>query len=185
MSTKVRIENVRLAFPALWEPKAVNAGDKPSYSAAFLMPPDHPAVPEIEKAMKQAAKDKWGDKWEAVFTSLVKGLKVCLHDGDAKAEYDGFRGHMYVSASSKSTPLVIDRNRNQLNERDGRPYAGCYVNVSLEIWAQDNNYGKRINAMLKGVQFVRDGDAFTGGGAPASPDDFDDLGDTGDDDTFI
>jgi hypothetical protein len=44
----------------------------------------------------------------------------------------------------------------------------------VEIWAQDNNYGKRINASLKGVQFVRDGDAFAGGGA-ASPDEFEDL----------
>jgi hypothetical protein len=36
----------------------------------------------------------------------------------------------------------------------------------------DNNYGKRINATLLGVQFYRDGDSFVGGGV-ASVDDFD------------
>jgi hypothetical protein len=76
---------------------------------------------------------------------------------------------------SKGRPLVIDRNRDPLTAADGKPYSGCYVNVSIDVWAQDNKYGKRINAQLKGIQFVRDGDAF-GGGAPASPDEFEDLG---------
>lgn len=44
----------------------------------------------------------------------------------------------------------------------------------LEFWAQDNKFGKRVNATLMGVQFFRDGDAFSGGGA-ASDDDFDDV----------
>ena len=48
------------------------------------------------------------------------------------------------------------------------------MNVSLELWAQDNNYGKRVNATLMGVQFFRDGDAFAGGGV-ASEEDFDDV----------
>ena len=60
------------------------------------------------------------------------------------------------------------------DEPSGRPYAGCYVNAVLEFWAQDNKFGKRVNATLMGVQFFRDGDAFSGGGA-ASDDDFDDV----------
>ncbi|MDQ9777799.1 DUF2815 family protein, partial [Acinetobacter baumannii] len=43
-----------------------------------------------------------------------------------------------------------------------------------ELWCQDNNYGKRINASLRGVQFLKDGEAFAGGGI-ASEDDFEDL----------
>ena len=61
-----------------------------------------------------------------------------------------------------------------LTAADGRPYAGCYVIANVELWAQDNNYGKRINASLRGVQFLRDGDAFSGGGA-ASEDEFDEV----------
>jgi len=43
------------------------------------------------------------------------------------------------------------------------------------LWAQDNQFGKRVNAELLGVQFVRDGEPF-GGGKPATPEDFEDLG---------
>ncbi|WP_244126983.1 ssDNA-binding protein, partial [Xylella fastidiosa] len=65
-------------------------------------------------------------------------------------------------------------DRTPLAAQDGRPYAGCYVNANIELWAQDNNYGKRINASLGGVQFLRDGEAFAGGGV-ASVEDFEDL----------
>ena len=45
----------------------------------------------------------------------------------------------------------------------------------IEAWAQDNGFGKRINASLGGVQFVKDGAAFVGGQAVAASA-FDDLG---------
>jgi hypothetical protein len=53
----------------------------------------------------------------------------------------------------------------------GKPYSGCYVNAVIELWAQDNKFGKRINASLMGVQFLRDGQRLSGGGV-ASADDF-------------
>ncbi|MWN55950.1 ssDNA-binding protein, partial [Escherichia coli] len=62
--------------------------------------------------------------------------------------------------------------------------AGCYVNAVIDIWAQDNNFGKRINASLGGVQFLRDGDAFAGGGV-ASADDFDDISEGADAEALI
>jgi hypothetical protein len=82
---------------------------------------------------------------------------------------------MYVSAASKTRPLVLDSNKTPLTDEDGKPYGGCYVNASIEIWAQDNQFGKRINAQLRGIQFVKDGDAFGGGGSPASADEFEEL----------
>ena len=55
----------------------------------------------------------------------------------------------------------------------------------LDIYAQDNGYGQRINATLKGVQFIADGEAFAGG-APAGDDDFEQFtGETGTDDDFF
>jgi hypothetical protein len=66
----------------------------------------------------------------------------------------------------------------KLEKDTGVIYSGCFVNAQIDIWAQDNGFGKRINCTLAGVQFAADGDAF-GGGRPASADDFDDLGDLG------
>ncbi len=106
--------------------------------------------------------------------TLRSTLKVCLHDGDKKAEYEGYPNNKFVSASNKARPRVVDRDNSILVQADGRPYAGCYVNAVIDIWAQDNNFGKRINASLSGVQFLRDSDAFAGGGV-AGEDDFDNI----------
>ena len=174
----VKLKRVRLAFPALYQPKAVNAGDKPAFSATFLIAKGDSQVKGIEEALEHVAKEQWKDKAVAVLKALKAGDKICLHDGDTKAQYDGFDGCVYVSARNVAKPGVFDRDRTELAESSGKPYAGCYVNAQIDIWAQDNNYGKRINATLKGVQFDSDGDAFVGS-APATADDFDDVGDTG------
>ena len=51
-------------------------------------------------------------------------------------------------------------------------YDGCRVNAKIEIWAQDNKFGRRINCSLLGVMFAGEGENFGGGAAPASADDF-------------
>lgn len=171
---KIKLDNVRLAFPQLFEAKTVNGEGEPAFSASFLMGPDHPAVMALNAAMDKVGSEKWGAKWPNVKKEIVTKDRLALHDGDTKADYAGFAGMMFVSARNKSRPLVIDRDKSPLTAADGRPYAGCYVNASIELWAQDNNYGKRINASLRGVQFFKDGDAFAGGGA-ASDDEFDSV----------
>ncbi len=172
---KVKLSNVRLAFPQLFEAKTVNGEGKPAFSASFLLEPTHPDIKVINAAIEQVAYEKWGAKANAVLQTARAADKVCIHNGDAKAEYAGYEGNFYVSTRNATRPLVIDKDRTPLAPQDGKPYAGCYVNASIDVWAQDNNYGKRVNASLAGVQFLRDGDAFTGGG-PASVDEFDDLG---------
>lgn len=57
---------------------------------------------------------------------------------------------------------------------DGRPYAWYFAKGVVDIRAQDNNFGKRINASLGGVQFLHDGDASAGGGV-AGTNDLDDI----------
>jgi hypothetical protein len=170
---KLHLKNARLAFPAIFEPKSV-AGEEPAFSASLIIPPDHPQMAEINEAIEAVAKEKWGAKAAEQLKAMRAKGNVCLHDGDEKANYDGFEGNFYVSSRSKTRPLVLDRDKSPLTQSDGRPYGGCYVYASLELWAQDNQFGKRVNAQLKGVQFYRDGDAFSGG-APADESDFDDL----------
>lgn len=171
---KLKLNNVRLAFPVLFEAKTVNGEGKPAFSACFLLDPADPQVKAINQAIEHVARDKWGAKADAILKQMRAQDKVALHDGDLKSNYDGFPGNLYLSARSATRPLVIDGDKSPLVEADGKPYAGCYVNASVELWAQDNNYGKRVNASLRGVQFFRDGDAFAGG-EPASADEFDDL----------
>lgn len=171
---KIKLNNVRLAFPALFEAKTVNGEGKPAFSATFLIDPADPQVKTLNAAIDQVATEKWGAKAKDMLKAMRLADKVCLHNGDLKAAYDGFPGNLFVSARNAVRPTVLNVDKTPLVESDGKPYAGCYVNAVLELWPQDNNYGKRINATLSGVQFFTDGDSFTGGGA-ASADDFDDV----------
>ncbi len=168
----IMLTNVRLAFPNLFTPQQANNGQgKAAFSASFLMPPDHPDIPKIKAAIKEVAKAKWGEKAGDILTGLIAADKVCLHNGETKAQYDGYKGNMFVSSRGYVRPLVLDGDMTPLNESDGKPYSGCYVHAQVAIWAQANNHGKRVNAQLRGVQFYKDGEAF-GGGAVAQAEDF-------------
>lgn len=178
---KIMLPGLRMAFPSIFEASSIEGGT-PKFNLKLVVPPSNTAlVKQLDDAMMTVAKEKWGAKAESVFAALVKTGKkpeVCFvregyknRDGEV---YSGFEDQFYFTASSDTRPLIIDRDKSPLIAADGRPYAGCYVNTSVEIWAQDNKWGRAIRAQLKGVQFVKDGDAFSGG-APASPDEFDDL----------
>lgn len=173
----MRVDNVRLAFPAIFKPQSFNDGD-PRFSAVLIIPTDHPDVSKVKATMQEVAKKKWGNDAAEIFKTLVSKGRVCLRPGSDKRKDDGKYPDgfgpdmMFINASNATRPSVFDADKSPLVGADGRPYAGCYVNATVDIWAQDNQYGKRINATLTGVQFYRHGDAFSGG-APASADEFD------------
>lgn len=181
---KLNINNVRLAFPSIFEPSAFEDG-APMYGAKFVVDPaDTALVAKLDDAMLAVAKEKWKDKGAAIFdrmtkTGKPKGIEVpFVHEpyGKDGEPYDGFEGMYYITAKSATRPLVIDRDKSPLVAADGRPYAGCFVNIQIELWPQDHpKWGKAIRAQLKGIQFFKDGDAFAGG-APANADDFEELG---------
>jgi hypothetical protein len=157
---KIKLNNVRLSFPALFKPKAGPDGGEPKYSATFLLDKQKHAatIKEIQLAIENLHKTELKGKH-------MKG--TCLHDGSEKPDMDGYGpGVMYVSASEKKRIPIVDRDMSPLVEEDSKPYAGCYVNASIRLWVQDNQYGKRINAALVAVQFAKDGDSF--GAAPVN-----------------
>ena len=174
----VRIDNARIAFPAVFVAEQVGGKGKPAFSATFLMTPEHPAIADIKEGIKKAAVEKWGDEAAEILQQLVASDRVCLRNGNTKANYDGFAGNMFVSARGYAKPLVINADKSPLIETDGKPYSGCYVNAQVSIWAQQNQYGKRINAQLGGVQFLRDGESF-GGGHVADVSEFDTVNEGG------
>ena len=164
----ITLKNVRLSFPQIWSAKAFNEGQTPKFSANFLLDKEGniDQIDAIKKAIKQAATVHFNGE-------IPKGLKTFLNDGEEKA-YDGYDGAMYVSTSGKNRPTIIDRDRTPLVEEDGKPYAGCYVNAAISLWIMDNKWGKKINANLVGIQFVKDGSSF-GSAAVAAETIFDDI----------
>lgn len=152
----VKLKNVRLSFPALHEARGFQ-GSKPAFSAVFLLnkKANIAEIALIKKAIETVTKEKWPK-------GTPKNMKPpCLHDGSEKEDVDGYGDDMmYVSARSSKRIPVVGPDLTPLTEEDGKPYAGCFVNASIRLWAQDNEFGKRINAQLRVVQFLRDGEPF-------------------------
>lgn len=176
---RVWIKDVRIAYAqGIFEARAAKQADgslsKPKYGAAFLFPSTHPCVKDVATFVVKAAQLRWGAKADEMLKMLKAGDRLPVHSGDAKATSAGYAGNLYLNAGNAVRPLILDQNKNPLVVADGKPYSGCYVNVFLEIWAQDNQHGKRINASLLGVQFVRDGERLAGG-STATADDFEAL----------
>ena len=168
-NNRITLKNVRLSFPALFEPETFD--DKPGkFAATFLIPKSDTRT---KKILDQEIAKLIADK-----KIKVPSDKRCLKDGD-ESEYEGYADHWSIKAASKKRPTVIDRDKSQLADSDGVLYAGCYVNAIIDLWVQDNKYGKRVNANLYGVQFVKDGEAF-GMGPVDVTDDFEDLQDLDD-----
>lgn len=167
------LKNVRLSYPHIFRPDKYDKNDPDEvakYSAMLIMRKNHPQKAELNEAIKATMDEKWGGK-------KPSGVKICIRDGAEKADKDGFGDDVvFFNTSNETRPTVIDRDKSPLVESDGRPYAGCYVDATIDFWAQDNQWGKRVNAALTGIQFRADGDAF-GGGRPASADEFEDLSD--------
>lgn len=110
--------------------------------------------------------------------------KYCLRNGDdlSRPEYEGM---FVLSTSSTDRPKLIGRNKQILNPEDNEVYSGCYANAKVSLWAQDNQYGRRINCNLIAIQFAKDGEALSGrhvSDAQAA-EGFDSL--DGDDDDFL
>lgn len=177
MGVKLTIKNVRIAFPSVFQPSAVGEGE-PAYSAKFIVPPDHPQLDQIRAAVKAVAKERWNDKADSVLKLLLKDGKTAWveeayldKNGDP---YDGFDGNYCLSSrSAKTRPTAFNQANQPISESDGLIYGGAYVDAAVEIYAQDNKWGRRINCGLRGVRFAAHGESF-GGGAPASADDFGD-----------
>ena len=184
---KILLENVRIAFAhGLFEARSIQ-GSKPRFSAVALIDKtDTKAIDKVISAMKAVAQEKWKEKGTQMYAVLEKQDRLALHDGSTKPDYEGYEESMFINVGSQFGPntkqgfVVLGRDRAPIGPDAGIIYSGCYVNMSIEVWAQDrkDEAGKRINAALKGVQFVRDGDAFSGSSA-ASADEFPDIADNG------
>lgn len=165
---KIKIQNTRLSFPSLFKTARFGDEETGKYEATFILnKKDHAdVIKQINAAFVEIGKEKFKGK-------LPPEDKRCLKDGDQQ-EREELKGSFTIKASTKKRPLVIDKDKSPITEADEKIYAGCHVHAIITIWAQDNQYGKRLNAQLDGVQFFKDGEPFSDN--RASADEFDAFG---------
>lgn len=174
---RVKLNNVRIAFcSSLFEPEQYKGQGAFRHSSTFLIAPGSENDKVVREAIKLSADSSWDKKAASTLKSIEgNNGKFCYTPGDLK-EWEGAQGMMVLTANRKSTdgaPTLLDRDKTKLTTNTGRLYGGCYVNASVEIYAQTGEYtGMRCG--LLGVQFHTDGDSF-GGASKAKEDDFDDV----------
>lgn len=179
---KVKLTNVRIAFiDSLRQAAQFDGQGAFRYGATFLIEPGSENDKKMNDAINEAATEAWGKKAEAMLAGFRgNSNKFCYLDGNTKPDYEGFEDMMYVGAHRKQDdgrPLLLDLYADPttgkparlidqstgewLPGKEGRIYAGCYVNATIDIYAQTKNY-PGIRASLLGVQFAGDGDSFSG-----------------------
>lgn len=172
----VLIPRARLSYFYGFEPYRGENGDGKFCAHAIIDPAD-PVVDAIRAAQRAVAQEKWKDKANDVLTQLAAQDKLCIHRGDVnKPGQPAYAGKLFVSASSNTQPTILAtiNGTNQKVDKSSEfaPYSGCIAAVKIDVWAQDNKYGKRINATLTGVQFLKHEERLSGGGRAAALDEF-------------
>lgn len=180
----IKLKNVRLSFPVLDEPQASkdDPEGKKKYRAAFLLDPSDKEhrriIKEVEAEAERLLYETFGDR------KVKLKPTECYGDGDEKISektgevYDGYDGMFFVQATNDRAPKCLYRNKDDIDVEDIAKvlYAGCYVNASVNLWIQDNSFGKAVRCSLRGVQFYKDGEPFGGTSVDVDKefDDFDD-----------
>lgn len=170
----------RASFPALLKPKSFQ-NQEPKYSLVLLFP-KKTDLSRLKECARNAAIEKWGpkDKWP-------KKLRWPFRDGDEKEDLKGYEDCIFVTASSKHQPGLVDKNLEAiLSEEDF--YAGCYCRAEVIAFAYDQSGNKGVSFSLQNVQKLRDGEKFSGRKDAAEvfdkvEDDSDDPSNYGDDDS--
>jgi len=158
----IKMKNVRLSYPHLFVAKQGDEGGEPKYGATFILDKKihAPLIAHIEKQAERVALD--------FFKKKIKLNRNCLRDGNDYADKEGYGDEvMFISAKETRRPVVVDRDMTPLTKDDSRPYAGCYVNANVRLFAYDHKGSKGVSAALRSIQFVRDGDSF--GAGPIDP----------------
>lgn len=197
MGIKLNLKNVRIGWVNVFEKAADGVNDdgsvkKGQYQLTVYLDKDDPQINQLDatalevltEGLKSAkAAEKWMDR---NYGFGNHSEKCCVRDLVERTKpIEGLEEGLYFRAKAHKRPVIMTSAGERQIERgltvDGddiegkEVYAGCYANVSVELYWFDKY--KLFSANLLGVRFREDGDAFGGAGETASDDD---LGDDDD-----
>jgi hypothetical protein len=176
---KVIIGPVRLSYLHVFEPVAIGEGSEKKYSVSIIIPKgDKKTVNDVEKAVK-AALD--AGKTAKFGGAIPKKLKLPLRDGDEEREDEAYENSLFLNASCKTKPGVVNRNLQPIID-ENELYSGCYGYVSITFYAFDTNGNKGIACGLNNVMKYKDGEPL--GGRVSAEADFGGIN-LGDDDDML
>ena len=162
MGIPVRLENVVIVFPVLWEPRAntLDPSKPPKWSASFLLDPvaNATSVAAVDAAYRQVLT-------EAGKLDRIQFLKSPMGTGDEKNQLRQSKGKdpwpwavgkRYISANTQSAaPAVVDQHRRPISkENSANLFGGCIVNAYIDLYWSNNQTNPGCFVGLQGVQLV-------------------------------
>jgi len=155
--TEIVTPPLRLAFPALFEPKPVAKGKSDEmYQAVLLLPPDTDLKP-FAACIKAAALEKFGKL--PPMAADKNPIKSCA----GKSQFAGYdEGWHYINTKSKFEPTVVDQRRQSIIDPK-MIFAGCWCRFHINAFAYDHPQGgKGVSFGLNAVQLVREDERLDG-----------------------
>lgn len=153
----------RVSFPNVFRPQAPMQGStgEAKYGLQMLFAKGE-NIDELKKLAHEACAEKWGSdkaKWP-------KNLRSPFRDQGEK-DYDGYvEGAIFVSATSKLKPGLVDKNNRDIISEDDF-YPGCYARAQVNAFAYDTAGNRGVAFGLNNVQKLAEGEPL-GGRQPAS-----------------
>jgi len=153
----IRVDGVIASYPHLDKPWKKNDADREKYSLTGLAPKETHGevkallVEVINSLLTEAKMGKIGAEHKFVRNGDTE-------DGPLKPETES----MWIIKASENpdrAPKVRDQRTKVMTPAEIAKtiYPGCKVNMLIRPWAQNNKFGKKINANLIAVQFVGEG----------------------------
>lgn len=150
---------VRFSYANVFTPREGLDGGEPKYSVVLLIrKSDKVTLDRINKAIAAAQEDGKTKLWAG---KLPKGLKSPLHDGDAEKEGEEYENMMFMTASNKRKPGIVDEDLMEIINPD-EFYSGCWGRAQVRFFAY-NNKSNGIGCSLENLQKLKDDERF---GAP-------------------
>lgn len=167
--------DVRFSYPHIGEPYA-GTNDKgepgtPKYGVVGMLPKDTHAplkdliVEEMTKILRE----------QKIEFKNFPAEKKFMRNGDQSGK-EAYVGHWIVSTREERQPAIRNGKLERLRDKKEIAdlfYGGAWGAILIRPWWQSNKYGKRVNAGLSAIQFIRHDDAF--GEGRISDDEIDDT----------
>jgi hypothetical protein len=156
-SKSIFTPEARLSYPALFEARAMEEGQKKKFSAVLLFKKDAD-LSELKEMVRQAGIKKWGPdqaKWPRPFRSPFR-----LQDDKAKEGVlpEGYTaGATFITVSTEQPPGVCGPDLSAIRQPN-EIFAGCWVRCSVNAYCYGGP-GTRFTAGiaigLRNVQLLR------------------------------
>lgn len=163
----------RASFVSVAKPRVFQGESDGKFACTMLFNPDEVDLSTMEKCAEVAATEKWGPK-----PKWPKNLRMPFRDGSEKAQLQGYEGTIFVTATSKQRPGLVDKKLQPILDPE-EFYSGAYGRATVIAFAYETKGNRGVSFALQNIQKLDDGEAFTG--RRKAEDDFEAVEDSSDD----